>query len=263
MYSDYWGNGVKPMYYNWSKYLEGGGGGEGTPCTLISASAKSLHLVYLRGYMESIYRELALSGSKNEFARTATAFLPISEVCNWMVSLKEYFMDKFLKIHYQLEDKLSRWKVMPNKSALIDWTYRTCWNFGEEPQKVICLALHNRWAPPPTFLKAHSTWVDCIFTLVLPCETFAESSDQLHSAWGITAPFVLRDEMTESGGLVRFLTSRSQHVSWSRLESSEVTKGTIVPFNPFSFSAIERLPLPLSARMKNIFKKKTFNCLPK
>ena len=36
--------------------------------------------------------------------------------------------------------------------------------------------------PPPTFLTAHSTGVDCIFTLVLPCETFAESSDQLHSA---------------------------------------------------------------------------------
>ena len=58
--------------------------------------------------------------------------------------------------------------------------------------------------------------------------------------------------MTESGGLVRLLMSRSPHVSWSRLESPEVTKGTIVPFNPSSFSAIERLPLPLSARMKNI-----------
>ena len=42
----------------------------------------------------------------------------------------------------------------------------------------------------------------------------------------------------------------------ARLESSEVTKGTIVPFDPSSFSAIERLPLPLSARMKNIKKKK-------
>ena len=42
-------------------------------------------------------------------------------------------MDKFLKIHYQLENKLFRWKVEPNKSALIDWTYRTCWNSGEEP----------------------------------------------------------------------------------------------------------------------------------
>ena len=31
-------------------------------------------------------------------------------------------------------------------------------------------------APPP-FLRAHSTGVDCIFTLVLPCETFSESSD--------------------------------------------------------------------------------------
>ena len=71
---------------------------------------------------------------------------------------------------------------------------------------------------PPTFLTAHSG-VDCIFTLVLLCETFAESSDQLHSAWGITEPFVLGDKMTKSGGLVRLLTSRSHHVSWSRLES--------------------------------------------
>ena len=72
---------------------------------------------------------------------------------------------------------------------------------------------------PPPLLTAHSTGVDCIFTLVLPCETFAESSDdQLHSAWGITEPFVLGDEMTESGGLVRLPTSRSQHVSLSRLE---------------------------------------------
>ena len=53
--------------------------------------------------------------------------------------------------------------------------------------------------------------------------------------------------MTESGGLVRLLTSRIQHVSWSCLESLEVTNGTIVPFDPSSFSAIERLPLPLSA----------------
>jgi hypothetical protein len=92
--------------------------------------------------------------------------------------------------------------------------------------------------------------VDCIFTLVLPCETFAESSDQLHLACGITEPFVLGDKMTESGGLVRLLKSRSQHISWSRLELLEVTKGTIVPFDPSSFSAIEGLPLPLSARMK-------------
>ena len=107
--------------------------------------------------------------------------------------------------------------------------------------------------PPSPFLTAHSTGVDCIFTLVLPCETFAESSDdQLHLAWGITDPFVLGDKMTESGGLVRLPALRSHHVSLSRLESSEVTKGTIVPFDPSAFSAIEGLALPLS-----------FHCLPK
>ena len=66
--------------------------------------------------------------------------------------------------------------------------------------------------------------------------------------------------MTESGGLVRLLTSRIQHVSWARPGLSEVTKGTIVPFDPSSFSAIEHLPLPLSAGMKN---NKTFHFLPK
>ena len=104
--------------------------------------------------------------------------------------------------------------------------------------------------PPPLFLTAHSTGVDCMVTLVMSCETFAESSDQLHSAWGITEPFVLGEEMTKSGELVKLLTWRSQHVSWSRLESLEVTKGTILPLDPSSFSAIERIPLPLSARMK-------------
>ena len=38
--------------------------------------------------MESIYTELALYGSKNECARTDTVFLPISEVCDGKVSLK-------------------------------------------------------------------------------------------------------------------------------------------------------------------------------
>ena len=35
------------------------------------------------------------------------------------IGIEEYFMDKFIKIHYQLEDKLFRWKGKPNKSALI------------------------------------------------------------------------------------------------------------------------------------------------
>ena len=37
--------------------------------------------------MESIYTESALYGSRNECARTDTVFLPISEVCDGMVSL--------------------------------------------------------------------------------------------------------------------------------------------------------------------------------
>ena len=76
--------------------------------------------------------------------------------------------------------------------------------------------------------------------------------------WGITEPSVLGDEMTKSGGLVRLLMSRSQHISLSRLESLEVTKGTIVPCYLSAFSAIERLPLPLSVRMQKKTKKKHF-----
>ena len=74
-------------------------------------------------------------------------------------------------------------------------------------------------------------------------------------AWGITEHFFFGDKMTKSGGLVRLLTSRSQHVSLLHLELSEVTKGTLVVFNLSAFSAIERLPLPLSARIQNIKKK--------
>ena len=38
--------------------------------------------------MDSIYTELALSGSKTECARTETVFIPISEVCDGTVSLR-------------------------------------------------------------------------------------------------------------------------------------------------------------------------------
>ena len=37
--------------------------------------------------MESIYTKLAVYGSTNECARTDNVFLPISEVCDGMVSL--------------------------------------------------------------------------------------------------------------------------------------------------------------------------------
>ena len=69
--------------------------------------------------------------------------------------------------------------------------------------------------------------------------------------WGITEPFVLRDKTTKSSGLFKLLTSRSQQLSLSRLELLEVTKGTIVPFNPSAFSAVECLPLPLHYAKKD------------
>ena len=37
--------------------------------------------------MESLYTELALYGTKNEFSRTDNVFIPMSEVCDGTVSL--------------------------------------------------------------------------------------------------------------------------------------------------------------------------------
>ena len=54
--------------------------------------------------------------------------------------------------------------------------------------------------------------------------------------------------MTESGGLFRLLTSRSQHISLSRLESLEVTKGTIVSFNPSAISSDYEICKAVSAK---------------
>ena len=53
--------------------------------------------------------------------------------------------------------------------------------WGAPEGDLISLAWQVR---PPPFLTGHSTGVNCIFTLVLPCEKFAESSDnQFHSAY--------------------------------------------------------------------------------
>ena len=63
--------------------------------------------------MESIYNELALDGSKNECARTANDFPPISEVCNGTVSLIK--LDELCSIKgyccFQLELQTVRFKV--------------------------------------------------------------------------------------------------------------------------------------------------------
>ena len=42
--------------------------------------------------MENIYTDLALYGSKNECVRNDAVFLPISQVCDGMVSPKIYFI---------------------------------------------------------------------------------------------------------------------------------------------------------------------------
>ena len=52
--------------------------------------------------MESIYTELALYGSKNEGARSDTVFLPLSEVCDGMISLVSLHEDKSDKTKYSV-----------------------------------------------------------------------------------------------------------------------------------------------------------------
>ena len=46
------------------------------------------------GNMESIYPEVALDGSKTEFARTDTVFLHLSEVSKGTVSLTTLFVEQ-------------------------------------------------------------------------------------------------------------------------------------------------------------------------
>ena len=120
------------------------------------------------------------------------------------IGIEEYLLDTFLKIHYQLEGKLLGEKLCQTKVHLL---------IGYIEHAEILVRSPRRWSvkpcmagKAPPFLRAHSRVVDYIFRLVLPCETFAESSDdKQHSAWGITEPFILGDEMSEFGGLVRLL----------------------------------------------------------
>ena len=106
-------------------------------------------------------------------------------------------------------------------------------------------------APPP-FHSTHSTGVNCIFTLVLPCESFAKSSDnQVLSAY----PALLRYHRALCLGrrddrILRISQDSNVKKPSCFIVTSWIvgsTKGTIVPFNPSAFSAIKRLPLPLSA----------------
>ena len=119
------------------------------------------------------------------------------------------------------------------------WSVKPCMA-GKDPPPL-------SWQPTPQEWTGYLHWFCPVKHLPNPQTTRFTRPVLLFR--GITEPLVLGDEMTESSGLVRLLTSRNQHVSLSHLESSEVTKGTIVPFDPSAFSAIERLPLPLSARI--------------
>ena len=131
------------------------------------------------------------------------------------IGIKEYLMKKFLKIYYHHKDKILRWKFMPKKSALIDWTSRTRWNSGEEHPEGDLLSLAWHVSPPP--LSSQPTPQEWTVYLHWFCPLKHLRNPQTTSftrpillLWGITEPFVLGDEMPKSGGLVRFLTPRSQ-----------------------------------------------------
>ena len=59
--------------------------------------------------MKSKYNELALYGSQNLCARTDTVFLPISEVCDGMVSLGENLWTQSLATLYLPDWLVCHW----------------------------------------------------------------------------------------------------------------------------------------------------------
>ena len=94
------------------------------------------------------------------------------------IGIETYLMDKFLKIHYQLEGKLLGEKVCQTKVHLSIGHIGHAETLVRSPRRWYVKPCMAGEAPP--FFTANSTGVDCIFTLVLPCETFAKSSeDQL------------------------------------------------------------------------------------
>ena len=69
--------------------------------------------------------------------------------------IEEYLMKEILKVHYKLEHKIWRWKVMPNKSTLINWTYRTCWNSG------VSSPAFSEWLPKQWWRPWQIPWSKC------------------------------------------------------------------------------------------------------
>ena len=172
------------------------------------------------------------------------------------IGIKEYLMDKFLKIHYQPEDKLLRWKVMPNKSALIDWHIGHAEILVRSPRRWSVKPCMAGEPPPFPHSPLHRSGLyiyigSALWNIGQILRKTASLCVRYHRALCLGR----RDDRIRRISQAS-LTSRSQHVSWSCLESSEVTKGTILPFDPSAFSAIELQPLPLSARMQ---KKKWFS----
>ena len=100
------------------------------PNTYVWASSQSLILEHLRGDMESIYTRLALYGSKNECTRTNNVFLPISEVCDCMVSINRPSVDG--AVLHSLTNSLPHYFFPPNlQDVLITKQYELgTWNFG-------------------------------------------------------------------------------------------------------------------------------------
>ena len=118
------------------------------------------------------------------------------------------------------------------------------------------------------FPTAHSTGVYCIFTLVLPCETFAESSDdQLHLAY----PTLLRYHRALCLGRRDDWIRRISQTCNVKKPTRFIVTSWIVGSDEGHNSAIRSVFLfcygtstsATFCRTKNIIKKKTFHCLSK
>ena len=116
------------------------------------------------------------------------------------------------------------------------------------------LGLAWQVSPPPPFLTADSTGVDCIFTLVLPCETFAESSDDLlHLTYLTLLRYHRAHCLGRQGDRIRRISQASNVKKPTRFIVTCWIVGSDEEHNneiwSVVFPAIERLPVPLSARI--------------
>ena len=113
------------------------------------------------------------------------------------IGIEEYLIEKVIKVHYKLEDKILRWKLRQTKEHLL---------IGHAETLVRSTKISEGIKPRKS--SPH-------FVLILPCPVLFCPVKHLWNpqttsyTWpvlvccGVTERFVLWDEMTESGGLIK------------------------------------------------------------